>query len=417
MSIIIDPYIYANLLGGAVSPADFSEIGIWLNAGDLVLSNDDPVSVWADASGEGRDFTALNSPVFKTGVINGKPAVLFDGIDDILSAGDDYFYADNTKSGITLVAVVESNATTTDLDYVFDFGYAGDSSLSLIFQNHSPAMYATSAAQATILTGTAADSFHIFVGRLVFGARIELLLDGLLQGFYKTIVSQITSVEIAENPTRATGSGPPVIGGQSKTQYESGRFLNGYLAEFVAYRQALSNSDLSSLLGYFADKYGLTATSGSLLTLVMTSNTTPTGYTTSASSEYNTAYAAWHAFMQDNTTTTTCWISSSSTNLAVAPEWLQVEFDTPITARGFTFQLRNGGASQNYPKDFKLQGSNNGDAWTDLHTVTGLTGYTSSAWVPTYKLASPEPYTHYRFYVTAAQSTGYITIGEFALLG
>jgi hypothetical protein len=400
--------------GGPVLPSDLSELGIWLNAGDLVLSDDDPVSVWADASGEGRDFTALDAPVFKTGVINGHPAVLFDGVGDILSAGSDYFYADNTKSGITLIAVVESNATTSDLDYVFDFGYAANNSLSLIYENHSPEMYATLSAQVTVQTGTAADSFHILIGRLIFGTRIELLLDGMLQGFYKTTVSQMTTSEIVESPTRATSSGPPVIGGQSKLSLSTGRYLDGYLAEFVAYRQALSDTDLQSIVDYFADKYGLTATPGTILTPAMTSNTTPAGCIISSNSEYNSSYAPWHAFMQDNTTSVSCYISQSP---AVLPEWLQMQFTSAVIARGFTFQTRNGGESQNYPTSFKLQGSNNGTDWTDLHTVTGLSGLISNVWSPTYKIASPGSYTYYRFYMSALAGSGYVTIGEFALLG
>ena len=54
---------------------------MWLDASSLSLSNNDPVSVWGDVSGNANDATqptATNQPLFKTNQINGKPAIIFD---------------------------------------------------------------------------------------------------------------------------------------------------------------------------------------------------------------------------------------------------------------------------------------------------------------------------------------------------
>jgi len=60
---------------------------IWLKADALSLNNNDPVDSWTDSSGNGYNFTSSGSarPTYATNVINGKPSVVFDGSNDILS--------------------------------------------------------------------------------------------------------------------------------------------------------------------------------------------------------------------------------------------------------------------------------------------------------------------------------------------
>lgn len=59
----------------------------WWKADSLALANNDPVGTWNDVSGNNFKLvqaTAGRKPLFKTNVVNGKPAVLFDGSDDYL---------------------------------------------------------------------------------------------------------------------------------------------------------------------------------------------------------------------------------------------------------------------------------------------------------------------------------------------
>lgn len=72
------------------SPTQLPGLALW-NKGDAItgLSDGDPVASWLDSSGNGRTWTqatASKKPTFKTGVTNsGLPAVLFDGIDDLMT--------------------------------------------------------------------------------------------------------------------------------------------------------------------------------------------------------------------------------------------------------------------------------------------------------------------------------------------
>ena len=60
----------------------------WYKADTLVLNDGDPVSSWADSSPNADpaiQATASKQPIYKDGVANGRPAVRFDSIDDVLN--------------------------------------------------------------------------------------------------------------------------------------------------------------------------------------------------------------------------------------------------------------------------------------------------------------------------------------------
>jgi hypothetical protein len=74
--------------GGAWSPADLgSALIASLEADALSLANNDPVASWTDQTANGNSpaqTTTGKKPAFKTGIQNGKPGILFDGVDDFL---------------------------------------------------------------------------------------------------------------------------------------------------------------------------------------------------------------------------------------------------------------------------------------------------------------------------------------------
>ena len=60
---------------------------IWFAADALSLSDANPVITWNDISGNANDATQGTSaarPLYRTGQINGLPAVVFDGTDDFM---------------------------------------------------------------------------------------------------------------------------------------------------------------------------------------------------------------------------------------------------------------------------------------------------------------------------------------------
>jgi hypothetical protein len=63
--------------GASFSPADLSGLSLWLKADAGVTLSGSNVTAWADQSGNGKNATAIVSPIYATNSINGKPALVF----------------------------------------------------------------------------------------------------------------------------------------------------------------------------------------------------------------------------------------------------------------------------------------------------------------------------------------------------
>ena len=96
------------------SPRDVSNLILWLDASAITgLNNNDPVATWSDRSGNGNDATqatATNRPLYKTNIVNGKPVVRFDGVDNYLTFGD-LAALDFGTGGFSLYIVIQSTYT------------------------------------------------------------------------------------------------------------------------------------------------------------------------------------------------------------------------------------------------------------------------------------------------------------------
>ncbi len=83
-----------NTLGNIeyVNPRQLSGLNLWLDATDPAANGTQPanasaVSSWVDKAGLGNTVTqgtGANQPTYRTNVLNGKPVVRFDGINDLL---------------------------------------------------------------------------------------------------------------------------------------------------------------------------------------------------------------------------------------------------------------------------------------------------------------------------------------------
>ena len=71
-------------------------------------SDGSSVATWGDRSGNGNDFTeATNQPTFKQSWLNGKPAVEFDGSNDVMSDSDFFTSVDFSAKDATMIIVYQ----------------------------------------------------------------------------------------------------------------------------------------------------------------------------------------------------------------------------------------------------------------------------------------------------------------------
>lgn len=133
------------------------------------------------------------------------------------------------------------------------------------------------------------------------------------------------------------------------------------------------------------------------LTTAMTSNTTPSPYVVSASTEYHpTNYPAWKAFNHVNNAELNQWIAQST----ITTGWLKYYFggEYKIVTSYSMFSYTD--AYKTYlPKNWTFQGSNDDSSWTTLDTRSNIVweGFQTQ----TFSFSNSTGYKYYRINVTA----------------
>lgn len=227
-------------VGGMLSPSAYtpqfdpstvSGIQIWLKADSLSLNDGDAVSTWTDSSTNGNDFTGTTTtrPIYKTGIVNGKPILRFDGTDDILTATSSATYR-------TIFAVGKYTAGATFVDY------------NGLIANASTHMINGYAATTNIVTGVASMTAAWRNGQ----ARTTADVYGNVGFDFYPINSEFWcgTFQLASNTTMTALLGRTA---------GAGRFWGGDIAEVLAYNAVLSSTDRANIETYLVNKYALTS--------------------------------------------------------------------------------------------------------------------------------------------------------------
>lgn len=212
---------------GPVTPPDIPDLLAWFDADQLVLSDNDPVSTWTDASGNGNDATGSGGsrPTYKTGILNGLPVVRFDATDDVLATA--MFIDDPTEYTILVVY----NHTTSSGNHRVIQG-----SNNWLIGGYSGAHRFYNGA---FIIGPAV-SANVFVKAIAFfgGGTAEFRVNGSSQG----------------TNGNTTGPGTIYIGAGGTSPGEK---LDGDVAEICVYDRKLTTDELTDLESYVTDKYGV----------------------------------------------------------------------------------------------------------------------------------------------------------------
>ena len=263
-------------------PTEISNLELWLDAEQGVFSDagstpagdTDDVQQWNDQSGNNRhasQATSGNRPVFRTGILNGKPVIRFTRSASEVLQGD--FGADFTQPN-TMIVVFKRNGTTTGsstsdqqqfVSVDLDAGGGVEVNHSLYHAHFSGGVSGQkfSAFSGEVLnTGEADTNYHIMMG-IYNGVSGVIRLDG-----NETVTGDIGSL---------SAGGAYGIGGRSVT---GDRNLDGDIAEVIFYSKLLSESEYNDVECYLADKYGISIGHACVVQhdqdLTATTNTTAT---------------------------------------------------------------------------------------------------------------------------------------------
>lgn len=231
--------------GGAAafSPTSISGLQLWLDASQITGLNDgDAVATWSDLSGNAQhatQATASKRPLYKTNILNGKPVVRCDGVDDVLE-NSTFTSLNNVSAASIFIVKRQTSDSSTKFPVFFK-----NSFYQFIFSGRKYWRTAITEDANAIGDWTAwTYEAQLFDGSQTGNAnRLKIRSNGspVAVGYTGTIAA-----------TLGSGTGF-YVSTPDGTQYP----WNGDIAEIIAYSAVPSAGELAQLEQYLAAKYGL----------------------------------------------------------------------------------------------------------------------------------------------------------------
>lgn len=268
-----DAAIDAPAEASSIDPMSVVGLALWLDASSGVTANAGSVSLWADRTPYKNDAAQtipLRRPTLQASSIHGRPALHFNKLHDVPNMTGDALVIPDAPSlqwgtGDFYVAVVArfNNVTATDGPGLFyDKSFGGtQNGKSVAFLGGVPmqlngGMTAEGIAfntrvmpgdYVTVIHPYNDNTPHAFAMQRV-GVELDLRIDGV------SVAKSTSSGVDVSNVGGGLGAGSVLIG----ADYDgTGLRLNGDIAEILAVKGALGQSDRSGLEIYLKEKYGL----------------------------------------------------------------------------------------------------------------------------------------------------------------
>ena len=143
------------------------------------------------------------------------------------------------------------------------------------------------------------------------------------------------------------------------------------------------------------------------VTPIMTSNTTPSPYICEGNAD---AGKSEYMMFDGNVETYSCYRS----NTDFSTGYFQIYLGEPIILEAYSL-IVNEYASKNWTmKDWEFLGSNDGNDWTPLHSVTDKTSWVANE-ACMYEFNNNTAYSYYRIYCSAKNGSNSISVDEMKL--
>lgn len=231
---------------------------LWMRADRGVTKDEsDVVSAWDSAEGNSYSFaqaTADNRPTWVANAINGRPAIQFDGTDDLLFISQGIM---DSSEGLVIVVIKLTDATTlqyflaqaddTDPSELMAIGKREDSA------NKYGIIHRDGSVTQKVGGGTDATTNAVAVRYMTEGTRYAIAIDTVEE----TIVADAEDDD-GDWWTEANASTHDFTS-IGALKFSAGEFnhMDGQLAEILVYDEEPSAAGIALLDGYIQDRYSL----------------------------------------------------------------------------------------------------------------------------------------------------------------
>ncbi len=230
-----------------------ADAGVYSDAGSTPANDNDTVQQWNDQSGNGRHFsqaTATNRPTYRTAIVNGKPVIRFDGVDNFMAtAATMTNFMTSTAGTIFVVAYVQAITTNGAAAYandqVFSDQITGPGVRHCLALKTTPSIIAFhyDGSEDTAAKGVATGTWYSMLYKMGGG--------NLSIGLNDARDASLTSA--------ASGAATDMTGVlRLAVNYDSTIFTQIDIAEMFVHNVDVSEADRQAVEAYTAAKYALT---------------------------------------------------------------------------------------------------------------------------------------------------------------
>lgn len=212
---------------------------VWLDAARLGLANNTAVSSWTDLSGNNNhaiQATGAQQPIFKTGQINGVPAVDFDGVNDFLQF---------------------TNHITTSAISAYSIHKAQSSSINGVFSIQKHLIFSSGSSIAN--TYEAPTTFYPLAYNQNDPTVFQFHTSSSTSSAPLLVARSNSSGNSVINTTRNSllNRTNSVIGAIVNILGDISRFQNGEISEIIIFNRQLETANRRIINAYLAGKYNL----------------------------------------------------------------------------------------------------------------------------------------------------------------
>lgn len=300
-------------------PTTIPDLRLWLKADSLATTTTD-VSSWSNSAPgftteSVSQATAAKMPVYSASALNALPAVMFDGVDDMLVSSGALLDLFRNLGGATVFVVARSDAAATTgtavvTEQIISFSSGGSAGAARLTQAATESSAAPNEdslrvggrrldADSFDSSFSANDSWPRATWKVATGAWdwANAALRGYLNGTLSVEDLAFQTAGLTENTASLHGHVGAHTGGTSASGAE---FLTGPIAEMLVYRRLLTAAERADVHSYLQDRYAITVSD--YVASVALSTYRPTA--TTAAGGWTTAETSLHGALSDQLTTT-----------------------------------------------------------------------------------------------------------------
>ena len=204
-----------------------------------VTESSGAVSSWVDSVNSHNAAEGTNKPLYQTSRVNGEPAILFDGSNDLLQVASGFSLSQPYHVFLCIRQVTHAGSKNF-IDGASNARYVQQKGTAPAIVQYSGGAGATNSVSTGVPAAGSTSNFFV------------------LSSFF----NGASSYQAADDSTAASG-GNPGTGGFSGTltmgaqNDKSDRFCNYESAELLFYSAEQTTGDLASILAYFKDRYAI----------------------------------------------------------------------------------------------------------------------------------------------------------------